>query len=145
MARRRSRCRETVSLLPCEVRDRRRASVVDRLGELRKCGLPCRSGRQPRLVGDRGRSESGGHSPKRLRSGLRSATTRFDSGTRSGDAAVALASAPRPVVLSDRKSTRLNSSHSSISYAVFCLKKKKDNECTFAGLRKQNYCECTYI
>src|SRR5689334_24368919 len=26
----------------------------------------------------------------------------------------------------DRKSTRLNSSHSSTSYAVFCLKKKKD-------------------
>src|SRR5580693_8923353 len=31
----------------------------------------------------------------------------------------------------DRKSTRLNSSHSSISYAVFCLKKKKDNERNF--------------
>src|SRR2546427_2295863 len=30
----------------------------------------------------------------------------------------------RPVV-GDRKSTRLNSSHSQISYAVFCLKKKK--------------------
>src|SRR5690348_18440975 len=30
----------------------------------------------------------------------------------------------RPVFL-DRKSTRLNSSHPSISYAVFCLKKKK--------------------
>src|SRR2546427_7063492 len=28
--------------------------------------------------------------------------------------------------LGDRKSTRLNSSHSQISYAVFCLKKKKD-------------------
>src|SRR2546430_5736677 len=28
------------------------------------------------------------------------------------------------VVLKDRKSTRLNSSHSQISYAVFCLKKK---------------------
>src|SRR5690348_17465618 len=27
----------------------------------------------------------------------------------------------------DRKSTRLNSSHPSISYAVFCLKKKKHN------------------
>src|SRR5689334_24530854 len=27
----------------------------------------------------------------------------------------------------DRKSTRLNSSHSSISYAVFCLKKKNNN------------------
>src|SRR2546430_3634351 len=35
----------------------------------------------------------------------------------------------RPVVSTtlDRKSTRLNSSHSQISYAVFCLKKKKPN------------------
>src|SRR2546427_6120244 len=31
---------------------------------------------------------------------------------------------------SDRKSTRLNSSHSQISYAVFCLKKKKKNRYT---------------
>src|SRR5690348_18198881 len=30
-----------------------------------------------------------------------------------------------PFDLADRKSTRLNSSHPSISYAVFCLKKKK--------------------
>src|SRR2546430_6707597 len=30
----------------------------------------------------------------------------------------------------DRKSTRLNSSHSQISYAVFCLKKKKTNHIT---------------
>src|SRR2546429_2201897 len=30
-------------------------------------------------------------------------------------------------VMSDRKSTRLNSSHGYISYAVFCLKKKKKN------------------
>src|SRR2546430_7018853 len=30
-----------------------------------------------------------------------------------------------PKILTDRKSTRLNSSHSQISYAVFCLKKKK--------------------
>src|SRR3989337_3076406 len=29
--------------------------------------------------------------------------------------------------LTDRKSTRLNSSHGSISYAAFCLKKKKQN------------------
>src|SRR5690349_22509354 len=29
--------------------------------------------------------------------------------------------------LQDRKSTRLNSSHVEISYAVFCLKKKKNN------------------
>src|SRR3712207_8333208 len=30
----------------------------------------------------------------------------------------------------DRKSTRLNSSHANISYAVFCLKKKKHNKTT---------------
>src|SRR5438132_9517291 len=30
----------------------------------------------------------------------------------------------------DRKSTRLNSSHTVISYAVFCLKKKKHNKAT---------------
>src|SRR3712207_8668725 len=29
----------------------------------------------------------------------------------------------------DRKSTRLNSSHANISYAVFCLKKKKPRNC----------------
>src|SRR2546430_3584687 len=32
------------------------------------------------------------------------------------------------VPLGDRKSTRLNSSHSQISYAVFCLKKKKTQD-----------------
>src|SRR2546430_16360096 len=32
--------------------------------------------------------------------------------------------------LRDRKSTRLNSSHSQISYAVFCLKKKKNDNTT---------------
>src|SRR3712207_8948758 len=31
---------------------------------------------------------------------------------------------PAAAVLQDRKSTRLNSSHANISYAVFCLKKK---------------------
>src|SRR2546430_5694592 len=31
----------------------------------------------------------------------------------------------KPCTMIDRKSTRLNSSHSQISYAVFCLKKKK--------------------
>src|SRR3712207_7142542 len=32
-------------------------------------------------------------------------------------------------VREDRKSTRLNSSHANISYAVFCLKKKQIHEC----------------
>src|SRR5256885_3810947 len=38
--------------------------------------------------------------------------------------AVAHAPPPRPARRGDRKSTRLNSSHLVISYAVFCLKKK---------------------
>src|SRR5438270_8009034 len=37
----------------------------------------------------------------------------------------------------DRKSTRLNSSHSQISYAVFCLKKKKKKT-------KHDYITCAY-
>src|SRR2546427_7015421 len=45
---------------------------------------------------------------------------------------------PRVAVLSlfgiDRKSTRLNSSHSQISYAVFCLKKKKRREARRHGV-----------
>src|SRR2546430_10986598 len=39
--------------------------------------------------------------------------------------------------LADRKSTRLNSSHSQISYAVFCLKKKKKS--------KMDSCRCNFL
>src|SRR3712207_7302115 len=35
----------------------------------------------------------------------------------------------RPATAADRKSTRLNSSHANISYAVFCLKKKSTAPC----------------
>src|SRR2546422_7991317 len=38
----------------------------------------------------------------------------------------------------DRKSTRLNSSHGYISYAVFCLKKKKKNKERLHSLRTQH-------
>src|SRR5207248_10208786 len=38
---------------------------------------------------------------------------------------------PRTVARGDRKSTRLNSSHRTISYAVFCLKKKTNSESTY--------------
>src|SRR6266496_4739027 len=37
----------------------------------------------------------------------------------------------------DRKSTRLNSSHVEISYAVFCLKKKKKKHCSRSTLYKK--------
>src|SRR5215204_6620785 len=49
------------------------------------------------------------------------------SGGRDGRPA-ALAGVRRGVRLRDRKSTRLNSSHTVISYAVFCLKKKKEKK-----------------
>src|SRR2546430_13444306 len=42
----------------------------------------------------------------------------------------------RLLVVVDRKSTRLNSSHSQISYAVFCLKKKKKSSVTTITYRK---------
>src|SRR3712207_7206916 len=47
----------------------------------------------------------------------------------------------RPVLFlgSDRKSTRLNSSHANISYAVFCLKKKNLGNAT-----KRRWCKMTY-
>src|SRR5699024_11525294 len=51
----------------------------------------------------------------------------FKAGQAPAKAAAAVADAGSAVELyaGDRKSTRLNSSHVSISYAVFCLKKKK--------------------
>src|SRR2546427_6674805 len=41
----------------------------------------------------------------------------------------------------DRKSTRLNSSHSQISYAVFCLKKKNNSEHSAYGMKEHQHME----
>src|SRR3712207_8694200 len=59
-----------------------------------------------------------GHQPT-TRDGRPEALEPLDREARPGDR---LAAAP-----GDRKSTRLNSSHANISYAVFCLKKKNKN------------------
>src|SRR2546427_4983929 len=45
---------------------------------------------------------------------------------RGGDEGVAVLHRAAHGAVQDRKSTRLNSSHSQISYAVFCFKKKKN-------------------
>src|SRR5438477_4442067 len=50
---------------------------------------------------------------------------------------------PSRAQLEDRKSTRLNSSHMSISYAVFCLKKKKT--VVVAGDRDGHRCDVVHI
>src|SRR5688572_30927728 len=56
-----------------------------------------------------------------------------------GRAAVAARDEDRAVRLAeDRKSTRLNSSHSQISYAVFCLKKKKKKKEKREKYKKRN-------
>src|SRR2546430_13042883 len=64
-----------------------------------------------------------------------------------GDLCAALGADAQEVMrifLIDRKSTRLNSSHSQISYAVFCLKKKKKHQISqyyssFTTHRSQHY------
>src|SRR5260221_9666146 len=45
----------------------------------------------------------------------------------------------------DRKSTRLNSSHTVISYAVFCLKKKKKDYTVSCASRRQSSGRCIQI
>src|SRR6476620_11980468 len=64
---------------------------------------------------------SGRRRAGRSRRGGRRATTRWPCAARRAG--------PGP----DRKSTRLNSSHANISYAVFCLKKKKNHKYAFTG------------
>src|SRR5690242_20765968 len=57
------------------------------------------------------------------------ASARLAEGARCGKQATVLAGV-EDQRRTDRKSTRLNSSHMSISYAVFCLKKKKKKQTT---------------
>src|SRR2546421_8473155 len=45
----------------------------------------------------------------------------------------------------DRKSTRLNSSHDQISYAVFCLKKKKEYSGEAVKPHTQSFCPETWV
>src|SRR3712207_7017537 len=54
------------------------------------------------------------------------------------DVGVALVERRAPLQ-QDRKSTRLNSSHANISYAVFCLKKKKKI------IQYYNYCDLIWL
>src|SRR3712207_8942100 len=67
-----------------------------------------------------------------FRSGSRSwrRTGRKGGGAAAAAARRALRGAAAPREGADRKSTRLNSSHANISYAVFCLKKKKRSSLT---------------
>src|SRR3712207_7569473 len=56
--------------------------------------------------------------------------TTGEAGTGAVQAVLDLVPQVGPAERADRKSTRLNSSHANISYAVFCLKKKKARAAT---------------
>src|SRR5206468_9423950 len=74
---------------------------------------PCPTGISVRLRGSFRRHDGAQHDPSWPEAG--------DTKRHKGIYGVA------PAISLDRKSTRLNSSHDQISYAVFCLKKKKKN------------------
>src|SRR5436853_1373995 len=76
-------------------------------------------------------AKGSGRSPSGSRAVLTASGTTHKMSTgdlRHNNAAVELAVTKYIVTGKDRKSTRLNSSHLGISYAVFCLKKKKKIE-----------------
>src|SRR3712207_8377988 len=60
-----------------------------------------------------------------LRPGVRDGAQQRDERRGRGEHDLALGGVLDQARVRDRKSTRLNSSHANISYAVFCLKKKK--------------------
>src|SRR5438132_9793810 len=72
------------------------------------------------------------HAPTGRRSDQRGPRTTCRRGRRAGRR-------PTPHV-ADRKSTRLNSSHTVISYAVFCLKKKKKKKKKHNNKKTQRKC-----
>src|SRR5438874_7664017 len=57
----------------------------------------------------------------------------------------AIAAQARKYKMTDRKSTRLNSSHVEISYAVFCLKKKKKKKKKKKQNNKEKICDIEQI
>src|SRR3712207_7009383 len=71
-----------------------------------------------------GLGETGTESPRRAGSSRGRVLSRADS--------YGYRHSLRPCLTADRKSTRLNSSHANISYAVFCLKKKNSKKNTIA-------------
>ena len=78
MAQRRVRCGQAISVPPCEVRHRRRAGRLDRVGKFRGGGISNRGERKPRMVRPCRRRGLGDSSPERLRNRLRRAPARFD-------------------------------------------------------------------
>src|SRR5688572_30438984 len=104
----------TAKLTEVNRRHRRIPARAARLGPVRPSGRPAaRAGRSiVRPAKDRSRSHSGRHGRwSVLRGGACRGQRTVEVGDEVGN-------------VLDRKSTRLNSSHSQISYAVFCLKKK---------------------
>src|SRR2546430_7873271 len=87
------------------------------------CALPISSSIEDRVYPGEGTATIGLRVQKRFKPAKYECTRSRSAGLRRG--IVALCGS----LATDRKSTRLNSSHSQISYAVFCLKKKNNQTC----------------
>src|SRR5256886_6198792 len=76
---------------------------------------------------------------------LRAAGFNLGDSPESADVIIFNTCSVRRLLHQDRKSTRLNSSHSQISYAVFCLKKKKTKHkyCTHTTPSTHHHCQRT--
>src|SRR2546429_9796528 len=95
----------------------------------RRCAFACRSESKPHASTAMDHFHSFGYVPGSIRTRPVSAAAPDFAMTISSVVMRAFDSATAsPRTKSDRKSTRLNSSHGYISYAVFCLKKKKKNK-----------------
>src|SRR5258708_13710026 len=82
------------------------------------------------------RSEDRGPGLRRLRLQLRQDLVHLARGV--GQDAAVLTVPDDVVIRGDRKSTRLNSSHQIISYAVFCLKKKSNDQAKRTAITHQS-------
>src|SRR2546430_3642975 len=83
------------------------------------------------LFRSRGRPARHGRASGAAGGGLRHGALRHSAGVRGARARPRDGDRVARRIAADRKSTRLNSSHSQISYAVFCLKKKKEKKMTY--------------
>src|SRR5215469_6857634 len=92
-------------------------------GRQAPAAVPGAGGPQPAAPGRRGGARRGHH--RGPAAGAAGTGPGADRGQGSGPGPAVVPGYRRLPVRPDRKSTRLNSSHVEISYAVFCLKKKK--------------------
>src|SRR2546422_3565675 len=110
----------------------------------RKRGVPCCSGPSGSVVSSNSEKPARGTEPSSGCASSWSASRSAPNFSASQASSAPASSDPRSTAASytsstDRKSTRLNSSHGYISYAVFCLKKKKKTREIHTSITNPHY------